>query len=166
MEKMWERDLPPRLPTIFGMESECGLPSKFKLWSPLLLPLPLPLPSLVPPPPAAVPFPMVPLPYEAPSAPLRPPQLVEETPSLVKALEVVVLSVVPATGVGLDPFCVVAGTWVPSVKAGLRPEPAPAVGCGPDAAPVVDFWTATGAVLPGLFCELPFPPAVSVRVLA
>ena len=51
---------------------------------------------------------MVPLPYEAPSLPLSPFQLVEATPFPVKALEVVVADVVPATGVGLDPFCVVA----------------------------------------------------------
>ena len=64
-------------------------------------------PSLFRPASAELPFPTVPLPYEA-SLPLGASQFVEVTPFPVKALEVVVADVVPATGVGLDPFCVVA----------------------------------------------------------
>ena len=74
----------------------------------MLSSVPLLPPSLFRPASAELPFPMVPLPYEAPSLPLSPFQLVEATPFPVKALEVVVADVVPATGVGLDPFCVVA----------------------------------------------------------
>ena len=114
----------------------------------MLSSLPLLPPSLFRPASAELPFPMVPLPYEAPSLPLSPFQLVELTPFPVKAREVVVADVAPATGVGLDPFCVVAGAWVLSAAAG------PAVGWGSALCPCT-----AGGKFPEPWEEPPSPPA-------
>ncbi len=138
-------DIPTRPPTIAGMELECEPPALSVPPSAFLLAS------------EESPFPTVPLPYEVSSLPVSPPQLVEVTPLLVKALEVVAVGVFPVAGVGFDPCCVVAATWELSATPGPGPDTAPAVGRGSALCP----WTAGGEFAnPGEAAPLPaaLPP--------